>query len=495
MSISSTGIGSGLDVSSIVSQLVALEKRPLTTLQTAASRIQTQISTYGQVQSLMSDLSAAASSLTKAGLWTQNTATSSATSTLTAAAKAGAASGTYSIQVNQLAAAQSLASSPFVNGNTSVMGSGKLTIELGTWSGATAVDDPLTETINESAPNTFAAKIDAKKLELSFTSATTTLADVRDAINNAKSGVTASIVQDSSGARLLIRSDSTGEENAMRITATDSGGAPLTGGLGALNYTNPQAIGGSGMTQTVAAANARATIDGLAVSSSNNTFSGVIENVDFTVAAITTSPVTLSIGNDNASQRKAVQSFANAYNALNTFLAKQTSYDEASKVGGPLQGDNTVLNLRSRLRGLLGDNGASDSSILALTSSSGTAPRDGSLTLDTAKLDAALSDPSKLAKLFAGDSGAGITGMAQKVADFTAGLTRSDGLLTARKEGLTKNLTRNQKDQEKLEDRVAKVAERLNKQYQALDGRMASLNTLSTYINQQVTQWNNSSNK
>jgi len=495
MNISSTGIGSGLDVSSIVSQLVALEKRPLTTLQTAASRIQTQISTYGQVQSLMSDLSAAATALTKTSLWTQNTATSSNASTLTTVAKAGAASGTYSIQVNQLAASQSLASGSFASGTTSVLGSGKLTIELGTWSGGATADDPLTEVINESAPSTFAPKADAKKLDLTFSSATTTLADVRDAINNAKSGVTASIVQDTSGARLLVRSNSTGEENAIRISATDLSDAPLTGGLGAFNYKQPQAIGGTGMTQTVAAANARATIDGLAVSSSNNTFSGVIENVDFTVAATTTTPVTLSIGNDNASQRKAVQSFANAYNALNTFLAKQTSYDEASKVGGPLQGDNTVLNLRSRLRGLLGDNGASDSSILALTSSSGTAPRDGSLTLDTAKLDATLSDPSKLAKLFAGDSGAGITGMAQKVADFTAGLTRSDGLLTARKEGLTKNLTRNQQDQEKVEDRVAKVAERLNKQYQALDGRMASLNTLSTYINQQATQWNNSSNK
>lgn len=491
MGISSTGIGSGLDVSSIVSQLVALEKKPLATLQSSANRIQTQISTYGQVQSLMSDLSAAATALTKTSLWTQNTANSSNIATLTATAKAGAASGAYSIQVNQLASAQSLASGTFTN-SASVLGSGKLTIEIGTWSGAATADDPATTTVDESKPGTFTPKAAATPLKLTFSSATTTLADVRDAINNANAGVTASIIQDTSGARLTIRSNSTGEENALRISTTDLSDAPLTGGLAALNYNQPQTIGGTGMTQTVSAGNARGTINGLAVSSTNNTFSNVIENVDFTVVATTTSPVTLSIGNDNASQRKAVQSFANAYNALNTFLAKQTGYDEANKVGGPLQGDNTVLNLRSRLRGLLGDNGATNSSILALTSSSGAAPRDGTLTLDSAKLDAALSDPSKLAKLFAGDSATGLTGMAQKVADFTADLTRSDGLLTARKDGLTKNLTRNQKDQEKVEDRVAKVAERLNKQYQALDGRMASLNTLSTYINQQVTQWNNS---
>ncbi|MEJ5897698.1 flagellar filament capping protein FliD [Aquabacterium sp. G14] len=495
MSISSTGIGSGLDVSSIVSQLVALEKKPLANLQSTAVRIQTQISTYGQVQSLISDLSAAATELTKAGLWTQNTATSSNTSTLTASAKAGAASGTYSVQVKQLASAQSLASGSFAS-STSVLGSGKLTIELGTWSGGATADDPATNAIDESAPSDFVPKGEAKKLDLTFNSATTTLADVRDAINNAKSGVTASIVKDSSGARLLVRSNSTGEENAMRISATQiDSETPLTDGFAKLNYINPQAVGGTGMTQTVAATNARATIDGLAISSSNNTFSDVIEGVSFTVAATTTSPVTLSIGNDTGSQRAAVQRFAASYNALNGFLTRQTAYDAATKVGGTLQGDNTVLNLRGRLRGLLSDNGAADFSILSLTSSSAATPRDGSLTLDTAKLDAALSDPSKLAKLFAGNSESGVTGMAQKLADFATALTGSDGLLSTRKEGLTKSLTRNQKDQEKLEDRVAKVAERLNKQYQALDGRMASLNTLSTYINQQVTQWNNNSNK
>lgn len=494
MSISSTGIGSGLDVSSIVSQLVALERKPIANLQSSAALIQTQISTYGQVQSLMADLSTAATALTKASLWTQNTANSSNTSTLTAVAKAGAASGAYSIQVNQLASAQSLASGTFTN-STSVLGSGKLTIEMGTWSGAASADDPATTTLDESKPGTFTPKAAATPLNLTLSSATTTLADVRDAINNAKAGVTASIIQDASGARLTIRSNSTGEENALRISVTDLSDAPLTGGLAALNYNQPQTIGGTGMTQTVAATNARATINGLAVSSSNNTFSGVIENVDFTAAATTTSPVNLTIGNDNESQRAAVQRFATAYNTLNGFLGRQTAYDEANKVGGILQGDNTVLNLRSRLRGLLSDNGAANFSILNLTSSSGTTPRDGSLTLDAAKLDAALSDPSKLAKLFAGDSDSGITGMAKKVADFATALIGADGLLTTRKDGLNKKIAFNKKEQEKLEDRVARVAERLNKQYQALDGRMASLNTLSTYINQQVTQWNNNSNK
>lgn len=491
MGISSTGIGSGLDVSNIVSQLVALEKKPLTSLQTSATFIQTQISTYAQVQSLVSDLSTAATGLAKAGLWTQNSATSSDKTALSATASAGAASGKYSIQVNQLASAQSLASGTF-SSSSSVVGSGKLTIEMGTWSGAAAADDPATLTIDESKPDTFTAKSGATPLTLTFNSATATLADVRDAINGAKAGVTASIVRDTSGTRLTIRSNSTGEENALRISATDLSDQPLTGGLAALNFNQPRTIGGTGMTQTVAAANARATIDGLAVSSNTNTFSGVIENVDFTVAATTTSAVTLSIGNDTESQRKAVQGFASAFNALNAFLVTQTAYDETSKVGGTLQGDSTVLSLRSRLRSFLGDNGAAGFSMLSLTSSSGTAPRDGSLTLDTAKLDAALADPSKLAKLFAGDNTTGATGMAKKFADFTTSLTGEGGMLTARKDGLNRKIALNQKEQDKIEERVARLSERLNRQYQALDSRMASLNTLSSYISQQVSQWNNS---
>lgn len=488
MGISSTGIGSGLDVSNIVSQLVALEKKPLTNLQTSATFIQTQISTYGQVQSLISDLSSAASSLAKPTLWTQNSATSSNTAALTAVAKAGAAAGSYSIQVNQLAAAQSLASTPF-NSSTEILGSGKLKIEFGTWTPAVA-DDPETAGINESAPASFAEKSGATPLNLTFVSATTTLADVRDAINNAKSGVTASIVRDASGARLTIRSNSTGEENALRITATDLNDGALTGGLEALTY-NP-AVSSVGLTQTVAASNARATINGLSVSSSTNTFSNVIEDVDFTAASTTTSAVTLSIGNDNDSQRKAVQNFTTAYNALNAFLVKQTGYDEESKIGGALQGDNTVLNLRNRLRSILNERGAGAFSMLSLTSSSGTAARDGTLTLDAAKLDAALSDPGKLAKLFAGDSEAGVKGMAKNLADFASSLTSSNGLLTSRKEGLTQKIAQNQKEQDKIEERLARLTTRLNKQYQALDGRMASLNTLSAYINQQVSQWNNS---
>ncbi|MDN3919778.1 flagellar filament capping protein FliD [Roseateles violae] len=481
MGISSIGIGSGLDANSIISKLVELEKKPLTTLQTSATFIQTQISSYGKVQSLLSGVTTAATALSKATLWTQSTVGSTNTA-ITGSASAGATPGSYSVQVTQLATAQSLATNAFNGGSTSELGAGKLKIEFGSWSAGATSSDPLS----------FSEKSGGTPLELTFDKDTTTLKDVRDAINNAKAGVTASIVTDASGARLTIRSDKTGEENALRISSTDLDGNALTDGLAALNY-QPDIDAAAGMKQTIAAANAKAQVNGLDVVSTTNTFTGAIENVSFTVSATTASPGTLNVANDSSSQRKAVQDFATAYNALNSYLVDQTKYDETNKIGGTLQGDSTVLTLRSQLRNVLRDTGAGNFSFLSLTSKSADAPRDGSLTLDTSALDKALADPAKMARLFSGDSSlSGTKGMAKKLADFTAALTGAGGSLSSRTEGLNNKLKLNQKEQDKVTDRVARTQERLEKQYQALDARMASLNALSTYVSQQVTQWNNS---
>lgn len=484
MGISSIGIGTnGLNVNDIISKLLEIEQKPLTTLQTSATFIQTQISTYGKVQSLLSGVTTAATALSKPTLWSQATVGSTNTA-VTGSASAGATPGSYSVQVNQLATAQNLATSAFTGGGTTELGAGKLKIEFGTWTAATAPALPSFDDKSGSTP-----------LELEFDSATTTLEDVRKAINSAKAGVTASIVTDATGARLTIRSDKTGEENALRISATDANGGALSGGLAALSYA-PDTGATGGMTQTIAAANAKAQINGLDVVSTTNTFTGAIENVSFTVSATTTSPATLNVANDAASQRKLVQDFVTAYNALNSYLVEQTKYDETSKIGGTLQGDSTVLTLRNQLRNMLRDTGAGTLNFLSLTSKSGDAPRDGSITLDTAALDKALADPAKMALLFAGDgstSTSGVKGMAKKLADFTTALTGAGGSLTSRTEGLNKKLKLNQTEQDKVTDRVARTQARLEKQYQALDARMASLNSLSTYISQQVTQWNNSS--
>jgi flagellar hook-associated protein 2 len=481
MGISSIGIGSGLDANSIISQLVALEKKPLATLQTSATFIQTQISSYGKIQSLLSGVTTAATALAKPALWTQATVGSSNVS-VGGSASAGATPGSYSIQVSQLAAAQSLATKAFPTGGSSVLGAGEMTIDFGSWTAAVPSEPPSDPPLPP-APPTFGAKAGSTPLKLSLDSANTTLDDVRKAINAAKAGVTASIVNDASGARLTLRSDKTGEENALRISGT--------GGMASLSYAGQDS---ADMKQTIAATNAKAQLNGLDVVSTTNTFTGAIENVSFTVSAVTTSPATLNVSNDTASQRKAVQDLANAFNALNSFLVDQTKYDESNKIGGTLQGDSTVLTLRNQLRSVLRDPGTGSFNLTSLTSRSADAPRDGSLTLDTAALDKALADPAAMAKLFAGDGPTGAAGMAKKLADLATALTGTGGSLSSRTDGLNTRLKLNQTEQDKVSERVARTQARLEKQYQALDARMASLNSLSTYMSQQVTNWNKSGN-
>jgi len=480
MAISSPGIGSGLDVNSIVSQLVALERRPLAQLRTAATFIETQISAFGRVQSLVSALRDAAQTLARPGLWTQTSAGSNQPAGFTASASAGAAPGAYELQVTQLARAQSLASAAFASGSA-VVGAGRLTIERGHWSEA----DPATP----GALPAFTPQASGAPVVLDFDDPATTLEAVRDRINAARAGVTASIVRDTSGARLTLRSDSTGTEHALRLRATALDGSALTGGLGALAYA-PDADGSGGMQQTQAAANARATINGLAVESASNRFDNVIDRVSFTAVGVMASAGTLTVSNDSGAQRAAVQGFVAAYNALNSFLVEQTRFDETRRVGGTLQGDSTALSLRSQLRGLLRETGGSGLNFFELLSRRGDAPRDGTLTLDTARLDAALANPGTLGRLFSGD-GADVAGIATRFRQAGDRLLGADGALSNRREGLNSRLRRNQDEQERVNDRVERTRVRLLQQYQSLDVRLGQMTSLSNLVGQQMTMLNN----
>ena len=473
MAISSTGIGSGIDVQSIVSQLVELERRPLLSLETAATFMQTQISAYGQIQSLTSALSDAASALAKPTLWQKSSATSGDATALTASATGTPAAGSYSVVASQLARAQSLASAGSASSST-VVGAGTLTIDVGTWAGDLSAHTRKTGTT---------------ALTVTLTDPNTTLAQVRDAINAANGGVTAAIVQDTDGtgaprARLTLTAKSTGLENALRVTAT--------GDLGAFAYAPD--VGATGLSQTQSAANALATVNGLPVESPSNQLSGVLEGVSLTLLKTSATPVSVTVANDSGSQRKALTDFVTAYNALNTFLASQTGYDEQAKVGGALQGDSAAVGLRNQLRGMLHRTGGTSEVFDRLSQMGFDIQRDGSVKLDNAKLDAALAQPAELVKLFSEPADLGNpsrAGLGVRMKDLLGRLVGSQGPLTSRTEGLQARLKRNEKDQDRLEDRVARVEARLLKQYQALDASMGQLNSLSTYMTQQLSMLNN----
>lgn len=462
--ISSPGIGSGLDVQSIVAQLVSLERKPIENLETAANSIQTQISAYGKVASLMSTLRDAAAALNKSTLWQGTTATSADAASVGVSSTGGAASGSYQVAVTQLASAHSLASGlPAFASASAVVGAGQMTIDLGTWNAGS-----------------FTAKSGSTALVLDFTDPNTTLAQVRDKINAANAGVTASIVTDANGARLTLTSKATGAENALRVQTSGAGFA-------ALGYDPENGV--NALTQTQAAANAKATINGLAVESASNTLANVVEGVTLTLSKLTTSPVAVSVASDTTSIKTAITNFVTAYNALNAYVNDQTKYDDSTKTAGSLQGDSTAVGLRNQMRNLLRESNGASSAFKTLGDIGMTVARDGSVTVTASKLDTALANLPEITKLFTSVDNAvpGNNGLAGRWRSFADGLTGSEGLLTTRTDGLKASLKRNAAEQDRLEDRVTRIQARLLKQYTALDTQLANLNGLQSYVSAQMT--------
>jgi flagellar hook-associated protein 2 len=478
MAISSTGIGSGLDVNSIVSQLVALERRPIVQLRSEASRLQTQVSAFGQLQSRLSALRDAAGRLTDTATWNMATASSSNPQAVGVSVNGAAAPGSYSLRVDQLATGQAVATAATFASPSATLGSGTLRIELGRFgagseaeeSGSTGVD-----IVIEPGANSLSA--------------------VRDRINAASAGVMASIVNDVSGSRLVIRSRETGAENAFRIQVLndDDGNAADGAGLSALAY-DPQ--GFSAMTRTLAASNARATIDGLAVESSGNTLNGVIPGLNLTLLRAGPDPVDVVVGQDTERLRKVVTDFADAYNSVVNLLREQMRFDATSKVAGPLQGDRTGSMLVGQLRGLLTANGGTSASFAALRDVGFDMTTDGTVKVNTGKLDAALARKDELQQLFAHREQADPSrnGVAQRFRTWVDGALGVDGALNTRTQGLQTRIRSNEQQQSRLEDRVARTEQRLLAQYTALDTRMGQLQGLSAYVTQQMTLLNNNFN-
>jgi flagellar hook-associated protein 2 len=472
--ISSAGIGSGLDVESIVSQLVTLERKPITALQSTASKIQTQISSFGRVQSALSKIRDAAAKLATADTWSQRTAVSSDTAALTAKVTASGSPASYTIKPTQLVQAQSNSSSGFL-AKTDPVGTGRLTIELGAWS----------------ADNAFTAKAGATAVEVTIGEDDDTLEKVRDKINAAGAGVSAAIVWDGSNYRLTVTSKEGGAANGFRIVADDDDGDPLdAAGLSRLTY--DPAGGSTQMTRNQAGTDAVAWVNNLEVHSDSNLFDEVIDGVSFTIAKDTGASVSLDVSHDREAMKKGVQDFVSAYNEMNKLLRDLTRIDTANASNnGALQGDRAAINLRAQMRSLVGGSGPAGGSFARLSDIGVTAAADGTLSINDTRLGAALDTPEQLKTLFQGD---GTTdGVAAQLRSVIDDLIGTDGAIAGRTTGLQDRLKRNEKDQDRIEDRVAATEKRLRAQYSALDTRMAGLTGLQSYLSQQITGWNKSS--
>lgn len=479
--ITSLGIGSGLDINSMVSQLVALERRPLEQMRSEASRLQTQVSSYGQLKSLFSALQDASSGLCTASLWQRSQARSSNDAAVAASGGANAAAGSYGISVQALARGQTLVSGTSLGSASSLAGAGTLRIQLGSWDGA---------------PASFNPKAGSNEISIEV-GAADTLADVRDKINASGSGVVAALVTDASGTRLSLRSAETGASNGFRVQASDADGLLDDGaGLSRLAYDPPAAT--LGMEQRVPASNARATVNGIPVESESNELRDVIDGLTLTLKRETgTEEVGVSVDRDREAVKKAVEGFVEAYNALARFIGNQTRYDEASKQAGTLQGDSSINAVQAQLRAVLTAPSAAAAAFPRISDIGLQAQRDGTLKIDEAKLNAALDKLPELQKAFMNDGGADASqqGFARRFASFTRQVLDIEGTLATRTEGLQKLVRKNSDSQQRLEDRVERFQARLVAQYTAMDGNLARLQALGNYVNQQFNSGNNNGNQ
>ena len=477
-SFSSIGIGLGgnVDVNGLIKASVDAVKVPITKtngLNQQAAMTNAKVSAFGQFKSLVSTLADAASKLTSVTGWNGVSATSSKSDAVSVSAVGGAAATSFNVQVQNLANAQStisVALSPV----SQAVGAGTLTFDIGKWSG-----EPKVFTLGGAG---------TVNVEIS---ATDTLGDVASKINGSKAGVTATVLSDASGERLMLRSTSTGEDAGYRVSAVDAdGNMSDSAGLSRL------VVGGT----TEYAANANATVNGVAVTSATNSFSNTVAGVTFTALQVTTGDVAITVAKDNSAVKKNVEAFVSAYNAINQALNEVTKYDAGTKTAGLLQGDSAAVTLQNTLRMALQSVNSSGAlrnlSAVGVVSEGGlgNVSPTGNLTLDATKFNKAMENPDDVKTFFRGPDGGSVEdGFAGKFKAFTNKLLANDGFFASKAKIYEQSLKLNAKDVETINDRADRLEKSLTARFSALDTKMSSLNALNAYISQQVTAWNKSS--
>ncbi|NHA13375.1 flagellar filament capping protein FliD [Thioalkalivibrio sp. XN279] len=431
--IASLGVGSGLDLQSLVQRLVSAERAPAEgRLSRSASSLNAQISAYGQLKSGLAKLDGALKKLSDLG--EARSVQVSDTKLVTATATETADLGSYSIKVTSLAAAQSLASDGFADADAS-LGAGQLSMSVGG-------TDPVTITLAEGADS---------------------LRDVRDAINEAEAGVSATLIKDGEEYRLLLTADETGLANTITVT-------PGTG--------MDARLGSAAMTQVTPPADAYFSVSGLALTSASNTIEEVLPGVTLTLKGETeeNSTVTVTVGRDDQSTRKAVDAFVSAYNAVIDLTAKLSGYNAETQQGSTLTGDATLRSIRGALPAALGrETGAAWNAVeMGLRSDV-----QGKLSLDAEDFAARLAEDPAGAL-------ASLRGFADGLGEEVRRYSDAEGLLDNRTEGMKASLKAIETQYETLARRMESYEARLVKQFSALDQMVAQMNSTSSYLTAQL---------
>lgn len=441
MGISASGLGTGLDIKSLVDQLVSAERQPaVTRLDTLQAKASSRLSAIGTLKSALSIFRDAVAKLKNVDSLQSRTVTTSEDDIVSVSATSAAAPGTYSVEVLSRASTHKLASGAFASADT-VVGTGTLSITV----------NGKTDTID-------------------ITDKNSTLAAIRDAINSSDGnpGVRAALVTADDGVHLLLGSTAAGVDQAIRIDAVEPGS-----GLEALEFGTGTS---NALVEKQAATDAQVKIDGYTVSASGNTLDSAIDglSIDLLKAAPGTT-VDVTVATDNTPVQAAVQKFADAYNGLVDTITKLTSYNASTKTSGALLGDATVRNLQGALRRALATaSGGSGNAFGTLADIGIQGSVSGKLTLDASKLGKALNqDIGAVGRLF----GSATTGFSDRIGTTLDQLLNTGGSLATSEQTLQSQLKDISSRRDDLDRRMAQVQARYQKQFDAMDTLVQQLNS------------------
>ncbi len=441
--LSAAGLSLGIDGTAMIQQLVAIKTRPLQAIRDQQSEVQLQLSAYGRMKSAVSVFQSAMSELSSPldNAFINFSATSNNEDAFTASAGSSAAAGSYSVEVVGLAAAKKQASSVYVDSITDIGGSGSIDITVGA---------------------------DTSNITVA---AGSTLTDIRDAINQAADnpGVTAAILNEAGGSRLILTSNETGVANAFALTVNDAdGNSADNSGLSKLFFEDADPLVLTDSSIISAAADAQIKIDGFTINSATNKVTGAIDGISIDAAAIGSG--TLTIVRDDAAIQEAVDKFVTVYNDLKSSL--DTLYE------GDLDGDSSLRLMQQSMVDVLNATFATGT-YSSISQVGVTRDQEGVLSLDASALTDALdNDMESVAALFADET----NGVAVRMEAFADQLLGFDGMLASREQGLNNRIYSLGEQENRWEIRAVEIEARYKKQFAAMDAAVASMQASSSFL-------------
>ncbi len=443
--ITSLGVGSGLDLSSIVSGLMAVEKQPLTALKTKQSTVESRISALGTLKSALASLQTAAGNLvpsttqTLAEKFSSFTAKSADETVATATAKSGVAATKYTLTNITLASAEQVRKTETALGIPSGTGSGTLSIKVGS-------GDSVDVSVNNGA----------------------SLTDIAKAINSSKAGVTASVINDGTAKHLVITAKESGANNTISITGS-------TGWEGFNFRPSSASADTNSWVSQQAATSASVDVNGLTITSPSNTISDAVSGLTINLLKTSSAGTTINVTQDNTSSiTSALNAFVTAYNSAASSMKSMGAYNATTKVAGALQGDAVLRSAQAQVSRLVtakyGNGDLQTLSDLGIS-----LQKDGTLKLDSTKLNKAIENDFSAVSEMVSAVGTGFkTGLNS--------LIDSTGSVTSASESANRLVKELQKRQAAMQDRLDKIEERYVKQFSALDTMIAGFNQTSSSL-------------